>query len=139
MATNREKLEEKAKALDVEFDPEITDDNLLKLINEAQNKANNSSSQASSGRSFNYYKSKIDGLAVQVGAPEHAGTTPELHQEVKFTSYLQFDERHGDHYRIGLLETDDPDVVEALADDPNVEQITKKQYKELIDASNKLA
>lgn len=78
-----------------------------------------------------FYKSSIPGLAVAL-PPLDEEDRSELHQEVKFTPYNFFDEKKGDHFQLGLLATDEFEVLEVLADDPNVEEISEEEYQQLL-------
>lgn len=81
------------------------------------------------GADFLFYKSSVAGLGVALPA-EDPEDRSELHREVRFVPYEVFDEKTGEHYRVGYLATDDPDAQELLSEDLNVEQIDEEQYKE---------
>lgn len=78
-----------------------------------------------------FYKSVVAGLAVALPALDPEDRS-ELHQEVKFTPYTFFDEKKGERYQLGLLATEEPDVLDVLTDDPNVEEISEEEYQQLL-------
>lgn len=73
-----------------------------------------------------YFKSNISGLAFQVADsdPENP-VAPEV---VRFVPY--YERYQGDRVKVGYLATDDKRVLDRLAADPNVEEISAKDYKE---------
>lgn len=136
---NRDKLIKKAEELGVEFNGGTTNSELQELINEAQNSEEKQNPAAQEFDSdFQFFRSTIAGLSVPLLAndPDDRG---ELLQEVAFTPVELFNEDIGEHYRIGLLATDEQDVIEVLLEDPNVTEITLDEYNDLVTKSKPVA
>lgn len=127
MANKREKLESRAKELGLTFVPSTTDDELQQLINDFQN-------DDKSDADLKYFKTSIAGLQIQIGDEP---ARDEQAQMVRFSPYKFFDEENGEHFVVGLLETDEQDAIEVMADDPNVEEITKAEYDEFLEKGEK--
>ena len=121
MASKREKLESRANVLGLSFVPATTDDELQELINDFQNQ-----DEESEREGLHYFKSQVAGLSIQIGDEPARDEQPNT---VRFTPYEFFNEKRGEHYSVGFLATDEPDALEVLADDANVEEISKEDYE----------
>lgn len=77
-----------------------------------------------------YYKTMIPGLAVRIMENEDRDVTGT--EKVRFVPYEFNDEKRGEKYRLGLLETDEPEAVEILDEDHNVTKIDAEEYAELV-------
>lgn len=129
MASKREKLEEKANSLGLSFVASTTDSELEELIKDFDTEDQEGTQ---------YYKClNIPGLSIPLG-DEEAPSGADL-KEVRFQPYEAFDEEKGEHYRVGFLATNEPDVQEILADDANVEEISEEEYKEATEKLKKVA
>lgn len=78
-----------------------------------------------------YYKSQISGLTVILGSPKNGEVEPE---KVRFSPFEEKED--GERIKVGYLATDDERAHERLAEDPNVEEIDKDEYKKRTDTSN---
>lgn len=121
MASKREKLESRANELGLSFVPATTDDELQELINDFQNQ-----DEESEREGLHYFKSQVAGLSIQIGDEPARDEQPST---VRFTPYEFFNEERGEHYTVGFLATDEQDALEVLADDANVEEISKEDYE----------
>lgn len=87
--------------------------------------------------SFKYYKcTTVPGLSVQIAAPEKRSEVGIL--EVRFIPYRFWNEKVGENYTVGLLNTDEPEAIEILADDPNVEEIAEDEFLDLTDKGTRV-
>lgn len=75
---------------------------------------------------YKYYFTSIAGLRVQLTSkPAKDQIAPQ------FVNFVSYRERYqGDQRTVGYLKTDNSDVIERLKDDPNVIEITQKEYDE---------
>lgn len=128
MASKRDKLEKKAKKLGLEFVPETTDDELEQLIADFD-------SDDDSGEQ-RYYRSSIPGLAVSLSESDDRSEVGV--DEVRFKPFQLWDEKKGEHYKVGLLATDEPEVIEVLEEDSNVVEIEQDEYEKLIEAGKEI-
>lgn len=136
MANKRDKLEKRAKELNLTFVPETTDDELEQLISDfedngtPQQDPEGADGLGTFGDDYKFYKSSlVPGLSVQIGdEPER----DEIPQRVRFTPYSFFIEEKGETVQVGYLATDESDAIEVLADDPNVEEIDENEYREAL-------
>ncbi len=76
----------------------------------------------------------IPGLQIQYGETPDRSLQPNL---MAFTPLKFWNESKGETYEIGYLCTDETDVQEILSEDPNVEMISKKEYKEAFSQAKK--
>jgi hypothetical protein len=127
---SREDLEKKAKELGLSFVPESSDSDLEKLIKDFESEDKDPTKKQ-------YYKTATAGLAVSLSDSDERGSVGV--DEVRFTPYELWDEKKGDHYRLGLLETDEPEAIEILDEDSSVTNITQTEYKNLIKDGKKIA
>lgn len=75
------------------------------------------------GRKMRYYRSQVAGLSVYLDAPKDGDVAP---QTVRFMPY--YERVNGDDSKVGYLVTDDARAIPKLAEDYNVEEITKKEF-----------
>lgn len=122
MANKREKLESRATELGLSFVPGTTDDELQQLINDFENPPEEQPTEPVEEFSSDtrFFKSKIAGLSIQYGDEPERDEAPTT---VRFTPFEFFDEKRGERYTVGFLATEEPDALEVLAEDPNVEEI----------------
>lgn len=73
------------------------------------------------------FKSNISGLSV----PTKGGTDLNTRYE-RFRPYTRFNKTLGEVQRFGLLVTADPVAIKVCEADSNVEEISEKDYKELV-------
>ncbi len=139
MANKREKLENQAVDLGLDLDfAEYNDEDLQNLITEAEQE------QAEAERIANrpisegarFFKSAIAGLAVALSESDDRGEVGV--EEVRFEPYEIWNEKRGEHYRIGLLATDDDNAIQVLEDDPNVEEIDEDAYNQTVEEGKKI-
>jgi len=83
-----------------------------------------------------YYKSPIHGLSVSLSESDERDEVGV--DEVRFEAYSVRKESTGEVVKFGLLETEDPFVMDILEKDYRVEKLTKKQYTELLDEATKV-
>lgn len=124
MASKREKLEKKAKKLGLDFVTATTDDELEQLIKDFDDSGDNGDTR--------YFKTSIPGLSLSLSESDDRSEVGV--DEVRFEPYQLWNEKKGEHYKIGLLATDEPEVTELLEEDSNVVEIEKDEYDELVKA-----
>lgn len=79
-----------------------------------------------------YFRSKVWGLSVVVDpTPEEGQVAPQIVQFEAFVERIQ-----GDQTKVGYLATDNARAIEILSEDPSVESISRKEYKEATDVEN---
>lgn len=82
--------------------------------------------QAQPKSSKKYFRSTIAGLGFQVAESDPAN--PVAPEVVRFVPY--YERFQGDRVKVGYLATSDDRVLDRLAEDPNVEEISAKDFKE---------
>lgn len=131
MAQTKQELLDRALELGLDVDEENTKDDIQAALD------NYDAENSTAGEDDRYFKSAISGLTVPFPALDNEDRS-ELEKSVRFTPYLYKDEAKGEDYKLGLLATDEPDIIEVLEDDINVEEIDEKEYQELVEAGKKV-
>lgn len=72
-----------------------------------------------------YFKSRISGLEIVVGDPPEDKSSLD-HEKVRFVPYRE--KFQGDNIKVGYLATDNARALEILATQPDVQEITKKDF-----------
>ena len=92
----------------------------VRLAQEAADKqaADEAAAAAAEATKTRYYKSTIAALTLHLPAG----------QPVRFTPY--YERINGDDTKVGYLESNDPQVLAVAEQDPNIEEISKKEYAE---------
>lgn len=130
MSNKRKKLEKRADELGLTYVPDTSDEDLEQLINDFDETDEQSEEQDDDNADTKYYRSRtVPGLSVQIGFEPERDEQP---LEVRFTPYEYRDDNKGEWVRVGMLATDESDAQEILDDDPNVEEISKKEYYDFV-------
>lgn len=121
MASKRENLEKKAQELGLSFVPETSDEDLQGLINDFQNKEDDSD--------YSYYKSKNFGMEVVIGDPDP--TKGEVaHPTEAFVPYFIEEKGVEGKQKIGYLKTNNGSAIKKLGETFEAEKITQEEYEE---------
>lgn len=127
MASKREKLEKKAKELGLEFVNSTTDDELEQLIADFDMQDDGEK---------RFFKSTIPGLAISLSESEDRSEVGV--DEVRFQPYQLWNEKKGEHYKIGLLATSEPEAIEVLDEDTNVVEIDEDEFNKLAEEGKQI-
>lgn len=127
-ANKRKKLEEEAAELGIEFTDETSDQDLATQI-QAELEDDEPQVPKTSG-SKKFYKTSTWGLAVALSSNDSRSEVGV--DEVRFRPFQLRNEQTGDIEKFGLLATEDPDVIEAVAEDHTVQEIDEDLYADLI-------
>jgi hypothetical protein len=121
MANDRKKLEDRATELGLTFVADTSDDDLRQLISDFEDDYSNDY-----GPDHKFYRSKISGLSVITGAPKKGDVKP---QEVRFVPYEGRD-AFDNTVKYGYLATANGSAIKKLSVDPNVKEISRRQFEE---------
>lgn len=130
MAQRRDKLEKRAEKLSVEFTAETTDEELQIAVDQAQvdlDEEKRQEAEQEDSTDTQYFRSDIAGLEIVIGDPDPAKgeVAPKT---VSFVPYWQQKKGIEGSFKVGYLKTDVGDALRKLADDPNVEEISKDEF-----------
>lgn len=125
---NKEELLEKAQNLGLDVNEESTKADIQAALD------NYDAEQEPEDGESRYFKTPISGLTIPFGEAKPG----EMEKSARFTPYQLFDQAKGDHYKVGLLATDEPDILEVLEKDGNVQEIDQEEYEGLIESGKKV-
>lgn len=87
--------------------------------------------------STRHFQTPIYGYTINLSEVEAEDRTS-LPESVSFTGYRFHDKEKGQDINVGVLATDEQDIIEVLLDDTNVVQIDEKAYKAIVENGTKI-